>query len=564
MTTTRPLNALSTFTGAGLARAWHLPPKRNRVTITKDVPIALRDGTILLANHYAPVTDEPRPTVLVRTPYGRGVLSGVMTAQMYAERGYHVLLQSTRGTFGSGGTFQPVVHEAEDGQDTIVWLRTQDWFDGRLATLGGSYLGYAQWALAIDPPPELRAMLVHIGPHDMAHAVYGPGSFELYNLLMWTDLMTHQERVGPLSGLLRMARTERRLAPTLNRLPLRGAAATLGGNAAPWYDEWVDHPDLRDPFWDEYRANTAVDRSTVPTLLISGWHDYFLDQTLHQYEVLREHGVDVGMTMGPWTHLTLDSRVVIPESLAWLDAYAAGNGPTPRTDPVRVFVTGKDGGGWRGLPDWPPAGTTERAWYLHPDSRLDSTAPDDAGGSTSFRYDPADPTPSVGGRIMALSGGARDNTAVEARTDVRTFSTAPLTSAVELLGAPVVDLRVKSDNPHADLFVRLCDVDETGKSVNVTDRLVRTSDADTTPGTIRSVRFVLDHTAHRFAPGHRIRLQVSGGAHPRFARNLGTGEPAGSSSATKATTHHVQHTSAQPSSLVLPVTPRPSEETGRA
>jgi putative CocE/NonD family hydrolase len=560
MAGTRPLNPVSTLVGAALGRAWRLPRRRTKVTLTKDLPVPMRDGTILLANHYAPVTDQARPTVLIRCPYGRGPQFGLLTAQLYAERGYHVLLQSTRGTFGSGGTFAPVVHEAQDGQDTVVWLRTQDWFDGRLATLGGSYLGYTQWALAVDPPPELRAMIIHIGPHDMAAAGYSQGSFELYNLLMWSDLMSHQESVGFVRGLVRMMRSDRRLAPALDRLPLRGATDALGGAGAPWYDEWVTHPDLTDAFWQPYRADAALRRSTVPTLLITGWHDYFLNQTLHQYSVLRKRGVDVGMTVGPWTHLTLDSHVTVTEGLAWLDAYAAGEGPTPRRRPVRAFVTGGDG--WRDLPDWPPSRATDRTWFLLPRGDLGSNAPDaDADAddaSTTFRYDPADPTPSVGGRVMSLRGGEQDNTALEARADVLTFTTPPLVEPVEVLGAPTVDLRVDSDNPHADLFVRLCDVDAKGRSVNVTDRLVRNVDTDTTPGTVRTVRITLDDTAHRFAGGHRIRLQISGGAHPRFARNLGTGEPPGTGTATRPTTHHVQHHAAEPSSMSLPAMPPPS------
>lgn len=115
---------------------------------------------------------------------------------------------------------------------------------------------------------------------------------------------------------------------------------------------------------------------------------------------------------------------------------------------------------------------------------------------------------------MALSGGARNNRKLEAREDVLVFSTDPLTEAVNVRGAPVVELHVVSDNPHADLFVRICDVAPGGRSVNVTDQIVRRSDANTAPGAVRTLRIVLDPTAHRFAPDHRIRLQISGRAFP--------------------------------------------------
>jgi putative CocE/NonD family hydrolase len=183
----RPVDLLA----AAMSRQLKLGPTRNKITIERGLRVPMRDGTILLADHYAPVTTEPRPTVLMRTPYGRGWQMAMM-GRPFAERGYHLLLQSCRGTFGSGGTFTPAVDEAADGLDTVAWLREQDWFSGRLATVGPSYLAFTAWALALDPPPELTAMALYVSPHDLAAAGFGHGPFELFNLLFWTDLMAHQ------------------------------------------------------------------------------------------------------------------------------------------------------------------------------------------------------------------------------------------------------------------------------------------------------------------------------------------------------------------------------------
>jgi hypothetical protein len=119
-----------------------------------------------------------------------------------------------------------------------------------------------------------------------------------------------------------------------------------------------------------------------------------------------------------------------------------------------------------------------------------------------------------------------------------------------------VRLVVESDNPYADLFVRLCDVAPNGASVNVTDRLVR---LDPAPGEEpvhgeRTVETTLPETAHRFRAGHRLRLQVSGGAHPRYARNLGTGEPLGEATAGVPVTHRICCGGPVPSAVTLPVT----------
>ena len=190
----------------------------------------MSDGTVLLATHYIPVSVASAATVLVRCPYGRTGVFALQTGQILAERGYHVLLQSVRGTFGSGGDFEPMRHEITDGQDTVAWLRQQSWFEGRLATYGPSYLGFVQWALAMDPPPELVAAVVHVGPHDFSRSAYRNGAFDLYNYVMWSDLVAHQESTGMLRAMVRMATAERRLRQVLTGLPV---AARYARRARP-------------------------------------------------------------------------------------------------------------------------------------------------------------------------------------------------------------------------------------------------------------------------------------------------------------------------------------------
>ncbi len=554
----KPLRPGDLF-GSAVNRSWRLPPKRNNVTVGRAVPVPMRDGVILLADHYAPATRAPRPTVLMRSPYGRGWQFAMM-ARPFAERGYHVLLQSARGTFGSGGTFVPGTGEAADSQDTVSWLRTQDWFNGKLATVGASYLAFTQWALTTDPPPELTAMAVHISPHDLTGAGFSNGAFQLYNLLQWSELVSRQERVGALRGVWRLYRTDKRLAPVLQRLPIANTAQILE-SGAPWYAEWLRHPDPDDPYWDRYRATTALDRVRVPTLLITGLHDLFVEQTMQQYRALRDRGVPVGLTVGPWNHMSLDVGLATRETLAWLDAFADGNeggtaNRSPRPQPVRAWTSGSRR--WRELPDWPPADARPATWYLQPAGALANAAPVSAAIATSFRYDPADPTPSVGGRTMSMtSAGSRDNTALERRADVLTFSTAPLAEPVEVAGVPVVRLHVSSDNGHCDVFARLCDVDRRGVSRNLTDQIVRLTPERLTPGKVCEVSLRLTEVSHVFHAGHRIRLQVSGGAHPRFARNLGTGEHPATSTTLAPTTLHVLHNSEHPSQLSMPVLPSP-------
>lgn len=555
----RPLDRRTGLLSAALRRIGRLPHPRNQVLRTRDLTIPMRDGVILVADHYSPATEGDRPTVLMRCPYGRGMQYGMM-ALRYAEHGYHVLLQSARGTFGSGGVFSPGADEPADGQDTVAWLRTRPWFDGRLVTAGMSYLGYAGWALALDPPPELRAMVVLFAPHDLA--IVGASRsrpFPLFDMLMWSDLVAHQEAVGTVRSIWRTARAERRLAATLDLLPIAATALSpLLATGAPWYREWLrHHVDPANVFWEGYRATAALDRVTVPTLLVGGFHDFFVEQTLLQYRALHDRGVDVALTVGQWTHMSSDEAVTIRESIAWLDAHTAaepGDRPAPRPHPVRVQVSGSDE--WRSLAAWPPP-TWPSTWYLRPFGALDPARPGtaragSAAEASTLRYDPADPTPSVGGRTMTPRAGSRDNTTLEARPDVLTFTSPPLLSTVEVMGAPAVELHVSSGSAHFDLFVRLCDVAEDDRSANVTDQIVRVSLLEG-PGTITSIRLPLVDIAHRFRAAHRLRLQISGGAHPRYGRNLGTSaHPAFVVSGIRST-QRIHHTAAHPSRLTLPV-----------
>ena len=554
----RPTRPAAAAVSKMLSRAWSLPPQRTFVAVERDVQVPMSDGTVLLADHYLPITSLPAATVLVRCPYGRGGPFGLLNAQLIAERGFHVLLQSCRGTFGSGGQFEPMRGEISDGQDTVAWLRGQSWFDGRLVTFGASYLGFVQWALAMDPPPELAAAVVFVGPHDFSRTAYRNGAFDLYNFLSWSDLIVHQERVNPVRGMIRMVTADRRLRPALDRAPVRAGARDLLGTDAPWFDTWLEHPQLTDPFWTPLQCGAALERLSVPTLLIGGWQDIFLEQTLEQYWALAARGVTTRLIVGPWNHVDAATRSgpAFAESLAWLERYA-GQDPTPRDDAAaghsaRIWVGGARE--WRELPDWPPAGPGPQRWYLGPDGTLGPREPaDGVVRPASFRYDPADPTPSVGGATLALNAGVRDNRPVEQRPDVLVFSSEPLDEPVEVIGDVTAELHVTRDNPNADLFVRLCDVDVRDRSRNVCDGIVRLTGADSLTGT---VRVSLIGAAHRFDRGHRLRLQVAGGAHPRFARNPGNGQVDAPALDFVATRYSIGLSAETPSALVVSQTDR--------
>jgi putative CocE/NonD family hydrolase len=502
MTKAKPAGPIARVVGAVHRKAFGLPPGGVRYTVERGIRVPTADGAQLVTDLYAPV-GEARGTVLIRSPYGRGLPESLFHGRAFADHGYQVVVQSVRGTGGSTGTFRPIAQEAADSRDTVAWLRQQPWFTGRLATVGGSYLGWTQWALLQDPPPELRASVVIVGPHDFSHAIRGTGSLALADFLVWSANVRALDQ----GGVRAIVAARRRVSAALReRTPELAAAVALGSDAT-WFTDWLAHPDLDDAFWEHYNATSALAVSKVPTLLIGGWHDVFVDQTLEQFRGLAERDIDVAMTIGPWTHLDTTvkaSRVTDAEALAWFDQHVADLGPA-RDAPVRAYVTGASQ--WRTSQTWPPK-TGDHTLRPHASGLLDEEG---GTGTVEFAYDPADPTPSLGGRHMSAKAGRQDNRPLENRDDVVTFTSAPLDRPLDVIGAPQVELRLDVTSAQPDVFVRLCDVDSRGRSWNVTETFSRFDPA--------AGKLSLGSCAHRFQAGHRIRLQVSGAAYPRFARN---------------------------------------------
>ncbi|MGW4940158.1 CocE/NonD family hydrolase [Actinoplanes sp. NPDC004185] len=506
-----------------------------------EVPAA--DGSPLITDHYAPVTDQECPVLLIRTSYGRGFPWNSLFGASFAAQGYRVILQSTRGTGGSGGDFHIWRNEAADGQATVDWLRKQEWFPGAFATIGPSQFSYAQWALGLDPPPEWRAAVLQVPVHDFYDGMY-PGqhcAFRLELALVAGVTFFHQG-AGTGRYLRALLRLARHLRHAVRGVPLLDSYRRALGGRRPEFEDWLTHPYQDDLFWAGADAGPAADRMTVPVSLVSGWHDLALDQTLRQYARLRRAGQEPTLMIGPWTHTSLFEQgraVVFADALEHLRVHLRGEGE--RGTRIRVHVNDA----WRELNAWPPPSTPVR-YHLRPEGELGEL---DAG-RTTFDYDPADPTPSFAGQLQSRTAGARDNKTLEARSDVRTFTTAPLTTALEIIGTPSAELYAAGSTGHFDLFVRLCDVHPDGRSVNVCDGFTRLTpdhaDADL-------VTVPLGATGHRFEPGHRIRLQVSGGAHPRFARNYGTGEPLASATELVTTRTTLHHDPDHPSAVILPL-----------
>ncbi|GLZ54164.1 CocE/NonD family hydrolase [Actinomycetospora sp. NBRC 106378] len=540
-----------------LRRGIGLPaPRTPRVRVARDVAVPMPDGVVLRHDHHRPAGVTRGPVVLVRSPYGRAGWVGLVFGRLVAERGYQVVVQSVRGTAGSEGELSPF-DEADDGVATVRWLTAQPFCDGRIATLGPSYLGITQWALAPESGDALAAMGTLVTASQFRDQTYPGGAFSLDNALSWAAMMQHPGLGGRLVEAVR-----HRVQAGFGTVPLAQADLVAAGVPIDFFQDWLreDAPDSA--YWAKrsYAAGVGeVGRRGVAISMTGGWQDIFLPWQLADHAALRAAGAHPLLRIGPWVHTSREGMAAgIRDALRTFDETFGHAVPE---DSPRVHLELSGGGGERRLADWPPEHVREQSFYLRTDHGLGAEPPtfptrDDAyWAGTRIVYDPNDPTPAVGGPILSGASGPRDQGALEARDDVVVFTGPVLDDDLVALGPARAVVHVRAEVEHLDVFVRVCDVDPAGRSVNVTDgirRLRPGSPAPADDGTV-AVQVELWPVGHRFAAGHRLRVQVSGGAHPRFARHPGTGAPLGDGRMLVPREREVLHDAAHPSHVVLAV-----------
>ena len=569
--------------------------------IEKNLPVALRDGVTLATDVYRPADDGAHPVVLLRLPYNKEqpallFLSGDILRIAHA--GYAVVVQDCRGTWQSGGDFSPYFQEAQDGADTIAWAAAQPWSSGVVGMMGASYYGATQWLAATGASPALKAMAPFITTDQYYDKwTYQGGAFQLGFILQWaTATFGVAEAVrrvdqGMATGALigSAIAAANAVAERYWHTPL----VELGGLAdlAPYVADWLAHPDY-DDYWRAIAPCEQYAKITAPALNFGGWYDLFLGGTLANYTAMKSR-TRQKLVIGPWVHgynggvyaernfgLMAHDAVadVTAEQIRWFDHFLKGrdNG-VPGERPVKIFVMGPDV--WREEEDWPLPDTDWQRWYLHSsgqagtgiaDGTLSRTAPGHERHD-SYRYDPHDPVPTVGGAtflpglFVAANAGPRDQRAVEARADVLTYTGPVLARELEVTGPVTLVLFISTDVPDTDFTGKLVDVHPDGRAMILTDGILRaryrggySRPAPLIPGEIYRLEIDLVATSNVFRAGHCIRLEVSSSNFPRFDRNTNTGGVIAQESAAafRIATQQVWHDATQASHLVLPVIAR--------
>jgi putative CocE/NonD family hydrolase len=543
-----------------LAHTLEIRPAEFAVRIDRGVALTAGDGTRLVADIYHPVRAGPTtPTILVRIPYSKtatNTLFATIVGRMWAERGYTVVFQGTRGRYESGGEYYPLRNERQDGIDTLNWLARQPWFDGRLGTWGCSYYGYTQWAVADHADPGLTAPIIQESSTDFHRMFYPGGAFSLKSALHWAVLSHGPKDVPP--------------TPEAMRRGFDGFPPIEADDRAvrdiPFFNDWVGHTD-RDEYWAAIDGTDRAARLKVPVLLMGGWYDPFLPGQLADYARIRKSddrrmADETRLVIGPWAHA---ETVTYPDgatprnfrleclapSIPWFDRHLLGI-QGAASAPVRIYVQGINQ--WRNEQEWPPARMRPTAYYLHGGNRELTTEPP-AGDEPpdAFVYDPRDPVPTAGGAMLGEGAGVARQNDVEARADVLSYSTAPLPADLEITGPVRLVLHVATTAVNTDFTGKLVDVDPAGSSCNVCDGILRRSYQ---PGQVNEIAVDLWPTSMVFRRGHRLRLEVSSSNYPRFDRNPNTGRRIATETDPITATQSVYLDRTRPAHLILPVIPK--------
>ncbi|PDW03563.1 CocE/NonD family hydrolase [Candidatus Viridilinea mediisalina] len=574
------LLAAAGLLGAGLfaarhqlmARALGLRPPQYAVRLERNLPIVMPDGVTLYADHFAPVGAGSFPTILIRSPYGRPSEAGLLgfaptlAARLFAERGYHVIYQGTRGRYRSEGHFEPFSHEASDGHATLAWIAEQPWFEGNVGMWGLSYLGYTQWAVAADAPPFLKALVPVITTSRFGAAFNSGGSFAYETALRWASLVQSTANPGADLDLQVLRRTldprlERRLHEAWATQPFAEADRHAVGAPIPFFQQWLNEPDPDGYYWRQVDHHRRMNHVSAAVHLVAAWYDIFLSEQLDDYTDLLAAGQSPCLTVLP-AHHTENSVLLaaIREGLWWFDAHLKGQRELLKRRAVRLALMGSNE--WHEMDFWPPPANHQRL-FLHAGGGLSEQPP--AYTQPSFYCcDPGDPTPSIGGPVLSSFAGPCDQRPLERRKDLLIFTTEPLEHDLDVIGYVRLELFAQANLRHYDLVARLCQVDAHGRSINVCEGLLRVEpDLDEQqPDGSRLFELTLNPTAQRFRAGQRLRLHICSAAHPRWSVNSGDGRllhegaPVG-----LRLEQNIFHDPNHPSALILPVV---SPETRRA
>jgi putative CocE/NonD family hydrolase len=587
---------------AGPAPSVSERPGPFKVTREDDLAMVTRDGALLRADLYRPDTEGELPVLLRRTPYGKrknDLAAEFSEAHFYASHGYLVVVQDTRGRFSSDGEWYPFIYEGRDGYDAIEWAAKLPGSNQKVGTIGQSYGGVVQYLAAAQRPPHLKtAVPVSAYRLSFDNYWYNSGVLELGWLLSY--LVNMAMAVLEESG----DRAEyERLAVLKENPDIRFASLKQDGLRHVPIADWVDRlgsdgrflkdilgHDTDGPYWWATDIGRHLSNIDIPMLHVGSWYDIANCDTPRIYSDLREHALgesarkSQALLMGPWAHLLpynqptrggsgdIDFGPEAAISLleiqrAWFNHFLKEEVDGLPCDPVRIFVMGDNR--WRAETEWPLTRARDVSLYLHGsgsanslsgDGELSSEPPLDEPAD-SYTFDPDTPVDTAGGRVVG--GGVADQRPNQRRSDVLVYTGPETVEDTEITGEITLHLYASSSVFDADFVAVVSDVRPDGYAQNLAEGIVRARFRESyvhpssiVPGVVYPLRVELWHVSHVVRAGHRIRLHITSSSFPRWERNAGTGNQAGTDTALLRAEQTVFHDAEHPSRLVIPVVPQ--------
>ena len=574
------------------------PKPRFEVDLQKDVRVAMRDGVGLYADIYRPRgAGERMPTIMLRTQYDKAPYrdpaskTGSGVAHMFAGQGFTVVVQDIRGRFRSEGTFHPATSDADDGYDTVAWVASQPWSNGKVGGYGCSALGINQVMMSQRQPPALKALV----PQGPAGALrYRPFDVIVSGVpeIGWAFQWFVQD-----ANQLSQPFPNVDLYEGLKTLPLADAADRVGSPPTDWRD-WMTH-EAGDPWWDKFPFFDETSRPDVPALFVNSWYDTDIGETAKLFNMFQKQSTSEKsrrnqfIIISPTAHCQSEQartphmvgerdvgdvrRDYWSVYLNWYNHWLRDGDGDVKMPHVQYYLMGANR--WKSADSWPLPGTRFTPYYFSSRGHANTSKGDGSlstamasGPADNYRYDPLDPVPSPenfavpprqGGRAELRSpGNATDQRQVDLRQDRLVFTSEPLRSGLEVTGPLKAVLYVSSSARDTDFVVQLSDVYPDGRVYNLRTGIARARYREgykqpklMTPGEIYPIEVDMQATGNWFAPGHRIRVQVSSSSFPHFARNLNTGGNNATESTTVVAKNTIYHDRAHPSHILLPVVP---------
>ncbi len=505
-----------------------------------------RDGVRLTQDVLLPDAPGRYPTILLRTPYGRA--NDAVASTWFVSHGYAVVCQDCRGRGSSDGAWDPFVNERKDGYDAIDWVSHQDWSDGNVGMIGGSYGGFVQWSAAVERHPALKCIIPQVSPPDAMHNLpYENGTIMLYSSLWWARIVegkdakldTIKQSLPHPDGLL--------------ALPLTKVDDEAMGRNIPFFDLWLHRYRKQD--WKGFDFTDDIAKVKIPVLHVSGWWDGDGIGTKMNFAALRAaKKTNQWLIYGPWVHAFNtnksfggveygDGAIIDLDTvfLRFFDTFLKHKSVKWDEQPkVRAFFTGTNK--WQNLGDWPDP-KKSRTTKLYFSAARGALAPKHVGtlganpasatGKTVFVYDPAK---EVVPKELANMDEAKASTIVKLDDHSREqlfFQTTPYAKMTNIAGPVSVNLSFSTRARDTDLFAFIVDVDPKGtiRFIGMPGKIrasyieSSTKPAAITPNKIYTASLPLWDTAHSYLPGHRMGVVIMSSMFPMYARNLGLAEP---------------------------------------